>query len=366
MNLYDYWNGSYFDKDASGFEWNTEKYHKILCSRIPEFLKDYIELPLVQRLSGIGLLCGTDWTELFRNRFYYSRLDHSIGTALIAWNFSKSKKQAIAALLHDVSTPAFSHVSDFRNGDALHQESTEELNIQMINENAFLKELLERDGFNLQEVNDYHKYPIDDNECPGLSADRLEYMFPSGAALNEVWTLDEISRTYSDIAVLRNEKLLPELGFKTECTALDYMKKFCDVSLILQHNEDKAAMQLMADVISAALKENIIHEIDLYVQGENELIEYFDDYASKNPGCEFSKLYLTFRNMKKVIHSDKELDGCWCVSLDVKKRYVDPLVQVEINRFERISKINTEAKKIVEEFLLYKDSLWGCVPYAEV
>ncbi|MCR5217814.1 MAG: hypothetical protein K6D58_03940 [Treponema sp.] len=335
----------------------------MLCSRVPDFLKDYIQLPLVQRLSGIGLLCGTDWTKLFRNRFFYSRLDHSIGTALIAWNFSRSKKQAIAALLHDVSTPAFSHVSDFRNGDALLQESTEDLNIQMINENAFLKELLERDGYNLQEVNDYHKYPIDDNKCPGLSADRLEYMFPSGAALNEVWTMEEIKETYKDVAVLRNEKLLPELGFKTESIALDYLKKFTDVSLILQHNEDKAAMQLMADVMTVALKENIIHELDLYLQSESELIEFFDDYAVKNPSVEFTRLYLTFRNMDRVIHSEERMDDCWCVSLDVKKRYVDPLVQVEMNRFERISKINEEADKVIKDFLSYKDSLWGCVPY---
>lgn len=363
MNLYDYWNGKNIEIKNEGYKWSTQKYHKILSSDFPDFLKDYINLPLVQRLSGVGLLCGTDWTKLFKNRFFYSRLDHSIGTALITWNFTKSKKQAIASLLHDVSTPAFSHVSDFRKGDALLQEATEDLNCQMINENALLKELLERDGYNLQEVNDYHKYSLADNKCPGLSADRLEYMFPSGASLNEVWTMEEIERTYSDICVLKNEEGFLELAFKTESIALDYTKKFIEVSLILQHNEDKVAMQLMADILTVAFKEEIICEEDLYIKSEKDIIEIFDEYAEKNPLSEFTKLYLTYKNMNKVIHSDKKIEGLWSVSLDVKKRYVDPLVKTEENLCKRISKINKEAEKVIKDFLLFKDSKWGCLEY---
>ena len=103
-------------------------YHRILSPESPDFIDDYIRLPILQRLSGVGLLCGTDWTPLYRNRFYYSRFDHSVGVALILWHFTHDKIQTLAGLLHDVSTPAFSHVADFRNGDALTQESTESIN----------------------------------------------------------------------------------------------------------------------------------------------------------------------------------------------------------------------------------------------
>ena len=100
-------------------------YHRILSADFPEFINKYVDLPILQRLSGIGLLCGTDWTPLYRNRFFYSRLDHSIGVALILWHFTHDRAETLAGLLHDVSTPVFSHVADFRNGDALTQESTE-------------------------------------------------------------------------------------------------------------------------------------------------------------------------------------------------------------------------------------------------
>ncbi|WP_288750039.1 hypothetical protein [uncultured Treponema sp.] len=158
------------------------KYHKILCKKTPDFLSKYISLPILKRLEGVGLLCGTDWTPLFHNSFFYSRLDHSLGTALIVWNFTKDKKQTIAALLHDVSTPAFSHVSDFKNGDALTQSSTENLNAQLIENDLELLEFLKQDGIKVAEVNDYHIYPVADNEIPGLSADRLEYMYPSSSS----------------------------------------------------------------------------------------------------------------------------------------------------------------------------------------
>lgn len=70
-----------------------EEYHKKLCIEQPDFLKQYISLPILQRLGGVSLLCGTDWTPLFHNHFKYSRLDHSIGTALITWNFTHDKNR---------------------------------------------------------------------------------------------------------------------------------------------------------------------------------------------------------------------------------------------------------------------------------
>ena len=62
---------------------NIEEYYKILCPEFPEFLKKYLELPILLRLKKIGLLCGTDWTALFQNNFFYSRFDHSVGVALV-------------------------------------------------------------------------------------------------------------------------------------------------------------------------------------------------------------------------------------------------------------------------------------------
>ncbi|WP_296663608.1 hypothetical protein [Treponema sp. UBA753] len=340
----------------------ADKYHRILCKKTPDFLSKYISLPILKRLEGVGLLCGTDWTPLFHNKFFYSRLDHSIGTALIVWNFTKDKKQTISALLHDVSTPAFSHVSDFKNGDALTQSSTENLNAQLIENDSKLLEFLKQDGINVSEVSDYHIYPIADNEIPGLSADRLEYMYPSGAALDSVWTLTEIENSYNHINVLKNEKEIPELGFLEEGECLIYTKKFIQTSMILQRNEDKIAMQLMADILKLAEESKIIKPNELFTLSEKEIIELFTKSAEENPSWKFSKYFRTFRGMKKIFRSETKMKCFYCVNLQVKRRYINPLVKTK-NSIKRISEVNKEAKEIIEQFLHFNDTKFGCLEF---
>ncbi|MFA6937188.1 MAG: hypothetical protein WCQ67_03040 [Treponema sp.] len=344
---------------------NVEEYHNILCNEKPCFIFKYAELYLLQRLSTVGLLCGTDWTPLYHNKFFYSRLDHSIGVALIIWNFTHNKKQTLAGLLHDVSTPSFSHVSDFRNGDALTQESTEDTNANMIIQDVSLGAMLNQDGIYSTEVSDYHKFPIADNEMPALSADRLEYMYPSGAALDGSWTLDEIEKNYKAIKVLTNEKQILELGFTSEEEALIYTKKFCSISLLLQHNENKLTLQLMADIISKAIKCGIICENDLFKMSEEQLLEVFTNAVDSEIDENFTKLFLTFRNMKEVLHTEEPVEDSFYVSLDVKKRYIDPLVLVDSRTGEakRISEINKEASDCIKNFLSYKDTKYGCVKF---
>ncbi len=344
-------------------KFTAEDYHSILSEEYPQFLDEYLNLPLLSRLCGIGLLCGTDFTPLFKNQFYYSRLDHSIGTALITWNFTHDKKQTLASLLHDVSSPAFSHAIDFKNGDALTQRSTEDLNQKMIDENLELAGLLERDKIQACEVDNYHIYPICDNECPGLSADRLEYMYPSAASLAGIWNLEDVKKNYSHIIVLKNERGIDELGFDSEEEALLYTKKFCECSLILQRNEDKIAMQLMADILSCAQKNKIICEKDLYSKTETELISQFNEFAFEHKNCEFSKLFFTFTNMTDVIHTNEMMADSYCVSLNVKKRYVNPLVKINSCEAKRILLVNEEASLCIKNFLSWNDTKFGCVKF---
>lgn len=343
-------------------KFTAKAYHSFLTTDYPAFLDEYIALPVMQRLAGVGLLCGTDWTPLFHNAFFYSRLDHSVGTALIVWNFTHSKKQTVSALFHDVATPAFSHVVDFRNGDRLKQESTEKSTARIINEDIELSELLFRDGIYKYEMDDYHKYPVADNDIPGLSADRLEYMYPSAAALDGTWELSDVQKNYSDIVLLKNEQGLDELGFAHEEAALEYMQKFSKIGLLVQKNEDKIAMQLLADVVSEAIKCGYIDEEELYALDELSIIARFEDCADMHEEERFAKLFRTFRSMTSVIRSQTPLDGCYCISFDVKKRYVDPLVRT-VSGTQRISHINADAAKCIADFLAFKDSPYGCVKY---
>ena len=350
---------------------NIEEYYKILCPEFPNFLKKYIELPIMQRLSGIGLLCGTDWTSLYKNRFFYSRLDHSVGVALIIWNFTKDKTQTIAGLLHDVSTTVFSHVSDFRKGDALTQTSTEEPTTKMILSDSALCKLMESDGIEPKNVVDYHIYPIADNEIPSLSADRLEYMYPSGLALDGSWTFEEIAKTYNNLTILKNEENKDELGFKTIEMANLYCKKFCMIGHILQLNENKLCLQLLSQIMSKAVEQNFLQEEDFMTLSESKIIEKIESFISKKTLSleeqKFATMYNTFRKMTKVEHTNQKLpeDKYFCVSLKVKQRYINPLVKVGTNsqQAKRLSEVSDFANKLIKDFLEYEDTKFGCVKF---
>ncbi|MBQ4015361.1 MAG: hypothetical protein II610_08960 [Treponema sp.] len=391
-----------------------ERYQKILCPAFPDFLKKYLALKILERLKGIGLLCGTDWTLLFHNRFYYSRYDHSLNCALIVWNWTRDKKMTLAALLHDVSTPAFSHVIDFKNGDALTQESTEDKNAAMIRSDAELAAALAQDGLTAADVCDYHKFSICDNEVPQLSADRLEYMFPSGAALEGWFSLRAVKRFYADLFVAKDERGRDEFSFKTKKIALDYFRRILKIGYFLQRNKDKIAMELMARVVDAAIKCGALREEELWQLSEREIIMRWDEMLEaretdaslgtneaaafsvseqslampKNNGQQksnevrdFLRLYKTYRTMKKVRGSSAPLDGYFCVQLAVKRRWINPLVAADSlglandsgakvqsdasqktnEAARRICDINARAKKAAQKFLAYNDTPYACV-----
>ncbi len=362
-----------------------ERYQKILCPDFPDFLNKYLSLKILERLKGIGLLCGTDWTPLFHNRFYYSRYDHSLNCALIVWNWTRDKKMTLAALFHDVSTPAFSHVIDFKNGDALTQESTEDKNAAMILADKDLAAALAQDGLSASDVCDYHKFSICDNEVPQLSADRLEYMFPSGAALEDWFSLRAVKRFYADLFVAKDERGCDEFAFKTKKIALDYFRRILKIGYFLQRNKDKIAMELMARVVDAAIKCGSLREDELWLLSEREIIGRWDALLHKAEGekenrsqahnsiaaqsvgerktkdgpqsveaaaflvsekssampktngqlktddarRDFLRLYKTYRTMKKVRGSSAPLDGYFCVQLAVKRRWINPLVAAD-------------------------------------
>ncbi len=369
---------NYFDS----FDWKTmlsmhssstydlSEYYEILCPHNdwPKFLDKYIELPLLQRLGGIGLLCGTDWTPLYKNRFFYSRLDHSIGVALIVWHFTHDKAQTIAGLLHDISTPVFSHVSDFRKGDTLTQTATEAPTATMVRTDEQLNKLLKEDGLTTAQVEDYHIYPIADNEIPQLSADRLEYMFPSGMALDGSWTMEEIRRCYNDLIILKNEDGQDELGFQHVEIAELYCEHFCMIGHILQLNENKLALHMLGQIMNQAEKEGILNEKDFMTLSEKDVMERLDSEvvsirsSAHSTTGQLARLYKTFRSMTSIEHTDMPLDEneYFCVNLKVKQRYINPLVRIETTA-RRLSDVSEKALRIIDDFKTYSDTAYGCV-----
>ena len=119
------------------------------------------------------------------------------------------------------------------NGDHEKQESTEDLTRTLITESKEIMALLERDGINIDEVADYHIYPIADNDTPMLSADRLEYTLSNGLGqVKNIWDLDEVKRIYDNITVITKEDNVPEMCFKNKELAERFVEVMSQLSVL--------------------------------------------------------------------------------------------------------------------------------------
>ena len=321
------------------------KFHAILEPDFPEWLNDYVAVPVLQKQRYISITCGTIYSDLFESQRFYSSLDHAVGVALVVWHFTHDKKQTLAGLFHDIATPVFKHCVDFMNGDHLVQESTEDLTTKMIAGSPEIGRLLKRDGILISEVDNYHLYSIADNDTPKLSADRLEYSLANMFFAYGVADLAEIREMYADIVVQSDENGVKELGFQTKKIARKFVKLTSQLSVFYREDRTRYSMQFLADILKKMSESGRILVADLYQMKESEVIEMI--LAS-----DFSDAFLAWQKAKKIKKA-KSLeqcpDGVYVVNCQAKVRYIDPLWQGE-----RISKACKIAKGYIEKNLAYK------------
>lgn len=330
----------------------TKEYFNILSEDIPQFINDYVNTDAMQRIDRIGCACGSDYTKLHTKKFFYSNLRHSIAVALIIWNFTKDKKQTLAGLFHDISTPVFKHCIDFMNGDYEKQESTEELTVKMITNSEEIMQLLKRDNILVEEVSDCHKYSIADNDTPKLSADRLEYTLTHGICSHDIWSLEQIKRIYKDIIILTNEEKVEELGFKTLEIAEEFVKGAKNLWMEWISNVDKLTLKFYATIMKKMSDNGLVTVNDLYTLSEKEMIEKIENCNVDNISNSFKK----FRESKEVFESEKPVEDKFCISAKTKRRYIIPLVAMnkEKGAGVRINSVSEESKNIIEDYLNYE------------
>ncbi len=329
-------------------EEKIKRYFYILSEEIPEFLEAYIATPAMQKLKEIHIICGTYYSKMY-DEMWYSRLDHSVAVALIIWHFTKNKKQTLAGLFHDIATPVFSHTIDFMNGDYENQESTEELTTKTIVQSKEIMTLLERDGIKVEEIDDYHHYPIADNDTPQLSSDRLEYTLSNGfGVVKKLWNLDEIQEIYQNIEVQKNEQGMQELGFRDIQMAEKFVSTMSTLSMLYRENKTKFSMQFLADCIKKMADKNLITVEDLYRLSEKEMIEKIENCPEDN----IAECFKKWKNATKIQENDIPPVGIYSVHIEkVKIRYINPLIRVSENEFVRISEVSRQAKLNIERAL---------------
>lgn len=285
---------------------------------IPGFVREIAATPPLRRLMEVGMNCGCEYTSFsrFAHLEPYSRYDHSLGCALIVWHFSGDKRQAAAALLHDIATPAFAHVIDFLNGDHDRQESTEAGAADIIQACAELMEVLGRHGLSLDEVCDYHRYPLADNDTPRLSSDRLEYSL--GNIVNyRIATRQEAASWYGHLVTGLNEEGIEELMFDDTAAALAFASGALKASRIYVADEDRFAMQMLAELLKKHIGRGVLSKEDLYTT-EPQVIGLLEKDA--RAAADWQR----FRAYRRMVPAAGQPQAR---RISAKKRHIDPYVK---------------------------------------
>ena len=316
-------------------------YFKILEPDFPEWLNEYMDTKELLSQQYISITCGTIYFDLFESDFSFSSLDHSVAVALIAWHFTHDRKQTLSGLFHDIATPVFKHCVDFLNGDYMTQESTEDLTTEMIKNSEEIMALLKRDKINIEEVDNYHLYPIADNDTPKLSADRLEYSLSNALFTYKLLDFESIKKIYDDIEIQSNEENEIELGFRTKKIARNFVKVTSRLSVIYREDRTRYSMQLLADILKRLSNENKISKKDLYELKESDVISIIEN-------SKYNNIFNIWKNAKKVKISKEEPKDVYYVHHRAKVRYIDPLFNGK-----RISKCCKIANRFIENNLAY-------------
>ena len=316
-------------------------YFNVLEPNFPEWLNDYIETKELLKQKYISVTCGKIYSNLFEIDFFFSSLEHSVAVALIVWHFTHDKKQTLSGLFHDIATPVFKHCFDFLNGDYMTQESTEDLTSKIIGSSKEIMDLLKIDNIKLEEVDDYHIYPVADNDTPKLSADRLEYSLSNALLTYKLSNIDDIKKIYNDVILDKDEEDTLELSFKSKATALEFVKITSKLSIIYRDDKTRYSMQLLADIIKKLNEDRLITKEDLYNMKESEVIEIIGNSKYKD-------IFNIWKNAKNIKVNKEKPENVYFVHHGAKIRYIDPLVNKK-----RISSISEEAKEEIDKNLSY-------------
>lgn len=290
---------------------------KLGIKNIPSFLQKYLECPSIKRLQKVGYFCGMDYASKHIYQFseYITRYDHSLSVALLTYKFTKDKKATIAGLIHDIATPCFSHVIDYMNEDYESQESTEEYTETIIKEDKYLMNCLKEDNIHVDEITNFKKYSVVDNERPKLCADRVDGVILTGLGWTKNITKEDIDNIVDDLTLFTNEDNELELGFTKESVVKKVVEVSKSIDIYCHSKEDNYMMQLLAQITKLAITNKYITYDDLYKLNEDEIFKIFN----RKRNIEFKNLLNKFKTITLDEIPDIELPK-------VKIRKLNPLL----------------------------------------
>lgn len=292
---------------------------------VEEIIEELINTKEIQRLKGV-YQGGASF--LVNKKWNVTRYEHSIGTMLLIRLLGGCLEEQIAGLLHDISHTAFSHVVDYAldNSDENYHETIYE---KVINESNIPK-ILNKYGYDVENILDESKWTILEKKAPKLCADRIDY------TLRDVYKYDKISRTGIDnflksLCIIDGEIVVNSL----DCSEWFVNIYYKEVAEYFMHPLNLYAYDRLAEAIRICLNSNELKSEDLLKQDRDVLKILVSSSNNK-----VKEIIETLNSNLIIIENKEEFD----LHKSTKLRLVDPTVVVN-EKVEISSKLSEHVKK---------------------
>lgn len=160
-------------------------------------LRDLMETAAMQRLRGVWQHGISDLIGLTRP---VTRFQHSVGAMLLVRRLGGDLRRQIAALLHDVSHTAFSHVIDYVV-DGHDDQSYHDREKETYLAGSDVPAALAAHGYHWRDFLHEEDFPLLEQPSPRLCADRLDYFLRDSIGL-ELATAADAARVLAQLVVV--------------------------------------------------------------------------------------------------------------------------------------------------------------------
>ncbi|MCP5098244.1 MAG: HD domain-containing protein [Chloroflexi bacterium] len=302
-------------------------------------LMDLMHSAAVQRLHGV-LQHGV--SALIGLTTPITRFEHSVGTMLIVRRLRASVNEQIAALLHDVSHTAFSHVIDHvlnsPDSQSYHDEMKEQYMVK-----TDLPQILAAHGYDWTEFLDEEQYPLLEQPSPRLCADRIDYTLRDCTGLGLATEVD----------ILGIVEQLVVVNGRIAITNIDIARKFATIYI---NADDKSwanffevgIYELTAQAIRTGLRVGAIKQADFW-STDQLLWEKLHNYPHPQLQAE-----LALVSPETVIVWDEAQPD---IKVRTKIRTIDPDVVVD-GGIRPLSTLDAQFEQFKADYLQRKQGVW--------
>ncbi len=300
---------------------------------------DLLDTQALRRLAGV-LQHGV--TALVGITTPTTRLEHSIGAMLLVRRLGASLSEQIAALLHDISHTAMSHVIDYvyarHDSQSYHDEMKEWYVAQ-----SDIPAVLAGYGYDWQAFLQEDDFPLLEQPSPALCADRVDYFLRDGYDLG-VLSAAEVAYMVQHLTVFAGRMVVDDL---TAARLFAYGYLAADEASWSNFRE-VGLYEITAQALRLALRRNIITNADFWGT-DAELWDTLQQ--SQDP---MLQAYLGFVSKETVFVRD-ETDPTFYVT--TKIRTIDPHVLHE-GELVPFSTLDPEFAAHRQTYLAQKAGRW--------